>query len=203
MRFGLILRGLAMIRTFVAAAFTVPEEVRELLRRLSRIDRSLRPVAVDNLHVTLKFLGDVDKGQVADITQRMQNVAGTQPAGTVEFRGLGAFPNPARPSVVWIGMHEADFLSSCAAGLESSFEALGFARESRAFQPHLTVMRVKTRPSERLLELLAEMAAVRFGSAAINAITLFRSDLRHEGPRYTELATARLQSTDPHRERRD
>jgi 2'-5' RNA ligase len=181
-----------MIRTFIAARIAENPLLRELHQQLVELGDPFRPVPLADLHVTLKFLGNTDERTVPRITAVMQSVAARHAAETVRLIGLGAFPQPRRPSVVWVGMEKAVSLAAIAAALESELSGLGFSAERRPFQAHLTVLRVKTRPPESLFSLLSESSAAEFGIAPISSIELLQSDLLDGGPRYSVLATAPL-----------
>ena len=192
-----------MLRTFIAVRIPQNQELTRLHRRLSSLGDSFRPVALDRLHVTLKFLGETEKRRVSEISEVIQNVAGRHLSHSISLRGLGAFPGPHRPSVFWVGIQEGQTLRALAAALEAELSPLGFVPESRPFQPHLTMLRVKVRPPEVLFSLLDECAETDFGTANIQSLEFFQSELQQEGPRYTLLSTACLapravvENTDP------
>jgi 2'-5' RNA ligase len=181
-----------MIRTFIAARIHANPLLSGLHQRLSALGDPFRPVPLADLHVTLKFLGNTDTRTLPRITAIMQSVAARQTSQTVRLVGLGAFPQPRRPSVIWVGMENAALLTAIAGALETELSRLGFPAEPRPFQAHLTVLRVKCRPPESLLTLLADSSAADFGSATIGSIELLQSDLLDQGPRYTVLASAAL-----------
>lgn len=184
---------MSTIRTFVGAHIPETPELRHLLRRLQRIDGLPRTVATDGMHITLKFLGDVESDQVDTIAAAARESAGLQKSSEIRLRGVGAFPNLRRPSVIWVGLQQAEFLATIAADLETRLEALGFPRDPRPFQPHVTLLRIKSRPPEELFELLQASLDLGLGAVRVDAITFYQSELRPEGSRYTKLATCPLQ----------
>jgi 2'-5' RNA ligase len=181
-----------MLRTFIAVKIAQTVELRRLHERLSKLGNRFRPVVLDNLHVTLKFLGDTSPAQIPEICGVAKSILDGQRAMLVRLSGVGAFPNARRPSVVWVGIDQADALSRIAADLDRDLAPLGFAREERAFQPHLTLMRVKSRPPEDLFALLSEEAATDFGTVPIDEVEFLQSELTPSGSRYTRLATFTL-----------
>jgi 2'-5' RNA ligase len=181
-----------MLRTFIAVRIAESPALVDLHRRLSRLDESLRPVPVDNLHVTLKFLGPTERKKLDGIAAVMRDVAARHSAHEIELCGLGAFPNARRPSVIWVGIHNGDALGSIAAALESELSPLGFTPEQRPFRPHLTVLRIKSRPPEGLFSLLEEWHGKDFGTARIELIEFYQSELLRGGSRYKVLAEAPL-----------
>lgn len=180
------------IRAFIAAKLPAGAALREVVSHLGAMGRAVKPVAADNLHVTLKFLGHVASAQTAEISRVVRAVAEPVAPFQVRIVGLGAFPHALRPSVIWAGLEGAEPLVNIAEGLEAELEPLGFAREKRPFHAHLTLARVKFRPPDDLAALLDEHAATEFGTASIASVELYQSELERDGPRYTVLASAEL-----------
>lgn len=183
-----------MLRTFIAVRIPATASLRQLLTRIAAVGPKLRPVAADNLHVTLKFLGDTHDGQVPEITAAIQTSLAGKTACDVKLSGVGAFPNLHRPNVFWIGIQDNGFLADMVRSLDAALEPFGFAPEPRAFQPHLTVLRVKFRPPPEMFELAAEHASADFGTAHIDAVEYFQSELKPGGSQYTLLASVPLQA---------
>ena len=181
-----------MLRTFIAVKVAPTPDLRRIHSRLVELGDRFRPVALDNLHVTLKFLGDTSESQVPEICAIARHVVDGVAAMHVRLKGLGAFPSVRRPSVVWVGLDEAEALCRIVADLEQALAPLGFALENRAFQPHLTLLRIKARPPEQLFALLAQESATDFGVVPIDKIEYLQSELGPRGARYTELATFAL-----------
>jgi 2'-5' RNA ligase len=180
------------LRTFVAVRISATGPLKKVFRRFDMLGRAVRPVAADNLHVTLKFLGETDLAVVPQVTDVIDRACENQAAFVMKLVGLGAFPYAARPSVIWVGLEEALPLEQIGAVLENQLESLGFARERRPFHPHLTLARVKSRPPDELHRLLAEEASTDFGTATITAVTLYQSELHSEDARYRELCSTVL-----------
>jgi len=180
------------IRAFVAVRIPPPAALRPVLAELAAMGRPLKAVRPDDLHVTLKFLGDTDPRSIPDVARSVAEAAGAPAPFEIELAGLGVFPNPARPTVVWAGIRRAEPLVELACELETRLEPLGFAPERRAFVPHLTLARVKSRPPAELGALLERHRETVFGAAMIDAVLLLQSELRPEGPHYTALATSEL-----------
>jgi 2'-5' RNA ligase len=179
-----------MLRTFIAANILRTRELASLLDRLQGLGDQFRPVAADHFHVTLKFLGDTAESQIDPISTVMKRVVESRPAFHLTLSGLGAFPNARRPSVVWIGFEPAEPLCQIAGDLEQGLSDLGVQPEDRPFTPHLTLLRIKTRPPEALFRLLAEESETEFGLVKISRVHLFQSELTRAGAKYTQLATA-------------
>lgn len=176
------------MRTFIAVRVAPTFELRRLHSKLAALGDRFRPGSLENLHLTLKFLGETAPSQLAEIGSIVQQVAMDRPAFSAHLVGLGAFPHERKPSIVWVGFDRAEPLCQLATELERGLTPLGFAPEGRAFQPHLTLLRIKSRPPETLFGILEEEAQTDFGMAEFSHVELIESKLAHGGSRYTTLA---------------
>ena len=182
------------MRLFVA--LEIPSAVRgnlaSLLNALRAITREPRWVRAENLHVTLKFLGAVADEKLDAVRAALGNIRSEQ-AVTLEFRGLGFFPNEQHPRVFWAGIHPSPNLKTLADGIEAAVEKLGIPREKREFSPHLTLARFE-RPHlpASLRKAIAENAQREFGYLRTNEFHLIHSQLKSSGAEYTTLASFRF-----------
>lgn len=181
-----------MLRTFIAVKIPVTPGLRALHARLVGLGERFRPVALDNLHVTLKFLGDTPQAMVPQVESLLSRVLAGRPALELRLAGVGAFPNERRPSVLWVGLAEAELLCEMAGDLERELAALGFPPEGRAFQPHLTLLRIKMRPPDALFAILRDEAQAELGMVAVDRVEFIESQLGPRGSRYTTLASVAL-----------
>lgn len=185
----------ARYRIFVAVELAPPlrEAIAGVRVRLGDASQTLRWVPPDNLHLTLRFLGEITAAQVTRATEAMREAAQVAAPFTITLAGLGAFPSPRRPRVVWIGVAEgADRLVALAGALEQAMQRRKFPREARPFQAHLTVARVRTGPPHDLTEDLAEVGRPLIGTQEVAALVVMESVLRPSGPVYREVAQASL-----------
>ncbi|NOX53355.1 MAG: RNA 2',3'-cyclic phosphodiesterase [Planctomycetes bacterium] len=183
------------IRAFIAVKVPPSDALRAVLRKLAGLGNAIKAVEPENLHVTLKFLGDTDPGLTSTICDIMRSAVRGQPQLRMPVSGMGAFPHVARPSVIWAGLEQAMPLVHVAATLDSELVGLNFEPEKRPLQPHVTLARVKRRPPPQLKALLAQHQNADFGEVTVTAIELFQSELRREGPRYTVLASVPLETS--------
>ncbi|MGA2482683.1 MAG: RNA 2',3'-cyclic phosphodiesterase [Candidatus Acidiferrales bacterium] len=179
------------MRLFVA--LEVPENVRralaELIAKLRPAAPAARWVRAENIHVTLKFIGEVPPGQLDPIRGALSAMR-LDAAVSIRFRGLGFFPNDRRPRVFWAGMDASENFAPLAASIEAALAPLGIPRESRPFTPHLTLARFpEPRPAPELLEAVAPLLDKEFGSATTSEFHLMESRLKPGGAQYTRLAT--------------
>ena len=187
------------VRTFVA--IELPPEVRnracqliESLRRSS--EASVRWVTPDQLHWTLKFLGDVDLLEIPEICRRLTQAVAPLAPFDVGARGAGAFPDVLHPRTVWIGMREGlDAMISLHQAIENVLADLGFRQEQRRFRPHITLGRIRNGAAggqEEFAERLKELADFDAGIAPVFEVTLFSSQPGPKGPIYEPLGHAEL-----------
>ena len=180
-------------RAFISADFGLFPRVDAFSQALRDAEGQLKLVDLEILHTTLKFLGDTDEALVPEVVRTMErSVEGVTPVA-VRLRGTGCFPSPTRINVVWIGLEGAEPLARIAAFLDRELEPLGFRREGRRWEPHVTVARVKgPRNLERVRAAIDAFANEEFGTSIVDRIRLRRSVLRPEGPEYTTVAEAPL-----------
>lgn len=173
------------MRCFIA--IELPQEV---LQKLSTLSQELPPgvskVKKENMHITLKFLGEVDEKKLPDVVSVLGKCV--VPPFSVSLSGVGAFPKPYFPRVVWAGVHSEE-LARLAASIEESLDSLGFEKE-KAFSGHVTLARVKN-PVE-LRQFFAAHADDLFGSFSVNEFVLKKSTLAPSGPVYETLKRFRL-----------
>ena len=181
-----------LIRAFVAVRIPLLPQLQTVLKPLVAMRWPVAAVAPENLHVTLKFLGDIPTDQIAAIQQQLLSVVRGQPPFVLAVEQLGAFPSVERPSVVWVGLVDAEPLVALVNEIESRLEPLGFARESRAFHPHLTVARIKGRPPRELFDIIRRNSDTHFGTAEVRSIDLIRSELCRDGARYSLISSHEL-----------
>jgi len=175
-------------RAFIAVEVGERIDWAPLRAELAGLDRGIRPVRPEHLHVTLRFLGDTDEALVGAIERAMRAAVEGVPPFSVGLDGVGAFPTPRKARVVWLGMTGAEPLGRIASSLERAVVELGFEPEGRPFRPHLTCARVKSSGSgDRLAELVDRWRGHHFGEVRVDAIELKRSVLTPQGPVYTTM----------------
>jgi 2'-5' RNA ligase len=159
------------------------EQLLERLRPAARIHWTLPA----NLHITTKFMGEWPEERLGDLKAALAALE-SQPPIAVDVRKVGFFPNPHAPRVFWCGI-EAPGLETLAEHTDGATAALGIARETRAFSPHLTLARIKERLDlQPLRQAIAALPALNFGEFQAASFFLYQSALRPSGSVYTKLA---------------
>ena len=184
------------MRLFVA--LEIPSAVRDnlvaLIDELRNADRAAsgkkpRWARPENLHVTLKFIGEAPAEKLEAIRAALLAVRSAQ-AVVLQFHGLGFFPNANRPRVLWAGMDAPPHLAPLAANIDQAVATAGFPRETREFAPHLTLARFDPPGISRELRAAVERAATReFGVLHTSEFHLIQSKLKSTGAEYTTLQT--------------
>lgn len=186
------------MRVFVA--INLPGSERERLHAatgaIKEADFPVRWVAPQNVHLTLKFLGEVPETEVSDVAAAIDEALRSTERFTMTFGGLGAFPSLRRPKVIWVGVEPKAELLDVQSRVESALADLGHPPEKRDFRAHLTIGRGKkgARPARfRGLEELAGKVDYR-GSAAVESVDVMRSTLRPSGAEYDVVERVMLRS---------
>ena len=188
------------VRCFIA--ITLPEEVKAGISRLQAGLKSgaqfpVKWVDPYSIHLTLKFLGNVNVDMTRQITEAMVEAAQGVSPFPLEIKGLGVFPNLRRVQVVWVGISgETEKLLQLQKGIDSNLARLGFAPEERAFTPHLTLARVRDRASpdeqQRLGQLIAGTKFEEGYTFNVSSISLMKSQLTREGAIYSRISSVEL-----------
>jgi RNA 2',3'-cyclic 3'-phosphodiesterase len=184
-------------RTFVAVEINSPIRARagELIAALQATSADVKWVEPHNLHLTLKFLGDVHQRDIAELCQAVSQGAAEVEPFELEVRGAGAFPTAARPRTVWLGATEgAKQMIALHDRVEDALAELGYRKEHRRFQTHLTIGRVRGGGPgiAELGMLLGQQADVLIGRMNVSRVTVFCSTLTSAGPIYDVIGTAQL-----------
>lgn len=193
---------MSMLRAFIALELPggLQKAISQVIERLQGTAgrSSVRWVSAENIHLTLKFLGDVAPTGVDLIEEAMKAEAALQNGFKVEAGGLGAFPNLKRPRVIWLGVDAPPELASLQHGIDSATAQLGYASECRLFSPHLTLGRVRENASPSEIAVIASaLKDEKFdspGAVVVDTVHLFKSDLKSSGSVYTRLFSAPFSS---------
>ncbi|MDP3283432.1 MAG: RNA 2',3'-cyclic phosphodiesterase [Desulfobacterales bacterium] len=184
------------MRAFIA--LRLPENILSSINKiqedLKQCRLPVRWVRPENIHLTLKFFGNINESDTEIIGIAMSDCAGCCSSLTLSAKGIGVFPSVARPRVIWAGLSgQASMLLSFQDALEKRLEESGFKKEDRPFKGHLTIGRFKDRvDSEKLIEAMRKHKDFNTDVFDVGEIILFKSDLLPAGPVYTELLNVPL-----------
>lgn len=192
---------MATVRAFLAVELA-PEIRSELGALQARLASGAggaagRWVKPEGIHLTLKFLGEVDTRQLPELYAATDRACETISPFAVQVTGWGCFPNTRRPRVVWAGVNDpSGRLAALQQRIERACAALGYAPEKRAFSPHLTLARVRQEASLFDVQALGSAVATNLlgalGEQRVGEVRIYKSDLRPEGAVYTVLHTSPL-----------
>ncbi len=188
---------MSRVRTFVAVelAQDVRGRTSRLIKKWSASGADVRWVKPENMHLTLNFLGDVDEREVHQVCDAVARAAASHEVFQCSFFGVGAFPNAAKPRTVWIGIDEnREALCSLQAATEEALHKIGFPKERRRFNPHLTIGRAKHAGSDwgQLSEMIDQAGQFDGGTMKVAEVVVFSSQLESYGAVHHPLSRAPL-----------
>jgi RNA 2',3'-cyclic 3'-phosphodiesterase len=187
------------LRTFIA--LEIPRELQQLIHKeiahlRNTIGSLVRWVPPGNVHLTLKFLGNISPANVDIVTQMIRAEADSCQPFVMQVSGIGCFPSPKRPRVIYIGLQAPAELEALQHGIESATTRLGYESKERDFSPHLTIGRVRQNISasdqQKIRRALEETQIDSLGTARVDSVHLYNSDLKPTGSVYTRLFSAPL-----------
>jgi 2'-5' RNA ligase len=191
---------MSLVRVFVA--IELPGRVCDAIQKQTlRLRQTLgndfiRWVPTQNMHLTLKFLGDTSTSYLDFLKQMLVREAGAHPQLDLQLGGLGSFPTRRNPRLMWIGIHAPQDLAALQRSIEAGASRLGYKPEEKAFSPHLTIGRARQDASpsdlQQIRTALDEIQLGNIGTARVDSIHLFKSDLQPGGSIYTKLFSAPL-----------
>jgi 2'-5' RNA ligase len=191
---------MSVIRAFIAIDLT--EEIVQRLNDVIGNYKNLLPnipvrwVPAANIHLTLKFLGDVSLSNLDMLTKMIEAEVSTHHQFEISVGGSGAFPNFRQPRIIWVGVEAPPELMAIQNAIEATTSKLGYARDERAFSPHLTLGRVSHNASVQDVKLIAKILEDNkigfLGATCVEKVHLYRSDLQPTGAVYTQIFSSSL-----------
>ncbi len=178
------------VRSFISIDLEhqqILSRITSILSSLQSLGGDLKPVEGENIHLTLKFLGNVSAPRLSEVKSSLQQIS--FPSFTVEIKGAGAFPNLSRMNVIWVGVNEGwSQVEQIYEQVEKLLSSLGFRRENRPFSPHITIARVRSgRNRDEIASFLRRLSDESFGTFNVGRIRLKQSILSSSGPKYSTL----------------
>jgi len=177
------------LRCFIS--IELPDDIKQgisgFISKLKEIDKDIKWVKGENLHLTLKFLGEIEEQILPEIKDRLLNISKRHSPFDLRLKGIGAFPSIKRPRVIWIGIEDSASLINLQSEVEASMSELGFQKENR-FEPHLTIGRLRgSGPSDALIKGLSFEMPKEFGLFRVESIYIMKSELSPKGPDYYKI----------------
>ena len=181
------------VRAFLALDIPngIKDRIMDVEGMVEKSGADVKLVEKENLHVTMKFLGDVTEGTVEKVFMAMEGLG--EERFEIEVMGTGVFPNPRMVRVLWVGIGGgSEKVISIFKKLDAGIASLGFPRE-RDFTPHITIGRVRSpRNRDELIKTMEKFSGEKFGTAAVSRVVLKRSVLTPSGPMYSNLREVEL-----------
>ena len=188
------------MRAFIA--IEISEEIRSMLDRieahLKYAGADVKWVGPENIHLTLKFLGEITEEKCADVKSALDEVARSAKPFELTLKNIGVFPKMEFPRVVWVGIDSGQAEGArLAANIDEAMSNIGFEKDSRPFSPHLTIGRVrsglnKDKLREKIASASANFQLTNIAPHKVNSVILFQSTLTQQGPIYTKIHESRF-----------
>lgn len=184
------------MRTFLAIPLSPSAELAHLIRLLQTLGPDIRPVRTDQLHLTIKFLGETSEDQLAKLNKLILSGLSQFSGGQMQLRGLGFFPDMVHPRVLWAGIQSIGRLGEMAEVLDELAAKIQFPRERFKFQPHVTLARLNGSLSKETIQILRPHQIADFGEYSFHAINLYQSKLSSVGAEYRLLTSFPLKCSE-------
>ncbi len=180
---------MSQLRAFLA--IDVDEDLKakmyKIIKEFKQIDANIKYVELENLHLTLKFFGDIDTEGIDLLSSKIESVVSNFDKFTVKIRGCGAFPNTNRIKVIWLGLDEDEIVRKLHDELDKEFVKLGFDKD-RKFSTHLTIGRMRSaKGKNKVKSKIEEFSDVEVGQMSVDKIILKKSTLTPSGPIYEDI----------------
>lgn len=184
---------MVLFRGFIAIDINPTSNILKLLKDITKINADIKLVEPQNIHITLKFLGDTEENNIEKIEKILEETLKKIETFSIKLKGTGVFPNKDYIRILWIGIKKAEIIETIARNIDENLSQLGFKKEKRGFSAHLTIGRVKTAKNKQfLMKVIEEYRDFDFSTQVINSVKLKKSDLTAKGPIYTTLREVKL-----------
>lgn len=189
------------IRAFIAVEITgqAKQNISALITNLKQSNADAKWITENQMHLTLKFLGDIDESGVQKISGILSDISNNFESFKIDFSNIGGFPNLDHPSVIWLGVENgSEHLKTLNSEIETALEKIGFKKEPRLFKPHLTLARIRSDKSiPSLIKSIREInpAMDPKNSANVDKVALLQSVLNPKGAIYKVIVEKYLRKT--------
>jgi len=184
---------MTQFRGFIAIDIDVFSKLMEFEKEIKETGGNVKLVEPENVHITLKFLGDTNESRIDEIDKIMKDsVKGIDPFN-IKLKGAGVFPNQNYIKVIWIGIKQDEPIGIIVRKIDEQLSKIGFKKEKREFSSHLTIARVKSaKGKDGILRVIEKYRDIHFIDLRVDSIRLKKSDLTPKGPIYTTIKDVKL-----------
>lgn len=182
------------IRAFLAIDLDndLKPKINKIMKEFKTIDTKIKYVELLNLHLTLKFFGEIDTDGLELLQEKIANVVSQFKPFNIKIKGCGAFPNNNHIKVIWVGIEGDEIIKKLHDQLDEEFVKIGFDKDKR-FSTHLTIGRMKSAKNKNQVKsTIEEFSDIEIGEMEVNKITLKKSTLKPSGPIYEDLKVFEL-----------
>jgi len=186
---------LERVRAFIAVDIegVLSEKLSKLTESLKLTGADVKIVEKENFHITIRFLGNIPVDMIDVIEEVMRKAVRDVKVHKIRLKGVGAFPNPNRPRVIWVGVEGDELLKEINRVIERELRKMGFKPETKPFTAHVTLARVRSgRKMDELVKWIDEMKDIDLGELEVKSIRLKKSTLTPKGPIYETLREVKL-----------
>ena len=180
---------MSQLRAFLAIDIDedLKAKIYKVIKEFKQIDADIKYVDLENLHLTLKFFGDIDTEGIDLLSSKISNVVNDFDSFKIKIKGCGAFPNTKRIKVIWLGLEDDEIVKKLHDELDKEFVKLGFDKDKK-FSSHLTIGRMKSaKGKNKVKSTIEEFSDVEIGEMSVDKIILKKSTLTPQGPIYEDL----------------
>lgn len=185
-------KDITSMRAFIAIDVEMNDKIKEIYDTLKKTNAKLKFVEPQNIHLTIKFLGEIDEKMVEKIKEDMKEATKEIKPFKAILKGLGVFPNERHIRVIWIGFNDNGETVAISKNIDERLCKYGFKKE-KDFKPHVTIARMKSiEAKDKVIQVIKENKEKEFGEVDCNTIKLKQSILRPEGPIYKTIYECKL-----------
>lgn len=175
-------RSIMLIRTFISIPVPNTMGLKPLIRDIQAI-RGLKPSSINQLHITLRFIGDVEEDRIDEIEEIVNNAIRNVKRGRLNLKGVGAFPNERNPRILWVGIDSELPLVKITEEISRGLKSAGIQFDEKPFKPHITVGRIEGHPN--LTHLINNYRNMEFTTYIPDSIRIMKSELTPKGAEHT------------------
>jgi len=184
---------MSKFRGFIAIDIDVFPKLLEFEKKIKETGANVKLVDPENVHVTLKFLGETNMSQMEEIDKIMKDAIKDIDPFDIQLKGAGVFPNENYIKVIWIGIKQGESIDIITGKIDEQLSKIGFKKEKRGFSPHLTIARVRSsKAKDEILQVIKRYRDVQFVDLRVDSIKLKKSDLTPNGPIYSTMLEVKL-----------